>query len=363
MLSKNVLVLGLLLATPLASLGCGAKGKDARNDEIVRQASDKLAIDSDTLWRPQWTGLTRIPVCFTNGTTAQRNNVRSVAEGSWEAIGATIEGNFGRYGVDYTGWGTCPASTTETIRITFNTGGPNVVEGGLGRTMDLMRLSTGASNATIMHEFGHALGFTHEFLRSDYDAVDPDCTAEGGTVPNLGISGPDTASIMNYTQCGRDGNLTLADVLSFASLYGPWEIAIGSKLAIRHSDTWNFVRADSTPDVSSPNILASREFTLERVSGSGSGLQFGDAVRLRTNDGTYLRSNGSGNYVTTTTSTASASTWRIYGRIVEGPVRVNDELVIMNSDSSSLQGDSANRLVTGNGDFFRFVSIGGAINL
>lgn len=363
---------GWLCGLPIAwaAVGCGGDLGEGADGELELEADDvdvaeqDLALLSNTLWPPLWTGLTRIPVCFKNGTTAQRTNVQTVAEGGWEALGATITGPNGRYGVDFTGWGNCPTSTAGQIPITFNTTGTNKVTG-LGRTITKMDLSTTAPNQTILHEFGHALGYTHEFRRSDYAAVDPSCTETQGTVPDLGVTAVDTQSIMNYVSCGRAGFITLSDAAGHMALYGPWNVAYGRRLAIRHDPSWNYVRGDSTPDTSSAAITSSHEFRLVNVSNPSSTGQvnFGDSVQLKTNDGQYLKSNGRNNLVTKTSTTSSATTWQVFGRISSGPIRVNDEVLFRASDTAYLKIDSSERLTTDVGALFRLIDLSSALNI
>jgi len=357
---------GLSLSIVLAVAGCGAgSGAGVNDDGEVSEATQDLAILSNTLWTPTWTGLTSIPVCFTNGTATQRTRVRGVAEGSWEAIGATTTGPNGRYGVDFTGWGTCPASTTLTIRITFVTEGPNAVSG-LGRTHQSMSLYATAPDDIIIHEFGHALGYTHEFRRSDYAATDPTCPETQGTMPDLGVTSVDRASIMNYPSCGSTLALTFGDVFAHASLYGPWNVTYGTAtFGIRHDPTWNFVRGDSTPDTSSATIASDQEFTLVKVldPGSTGNVVFGDTVRLRASDGQFLKSNGL-LPVTKSSVEDSSTTWQIQSGVSSGPIRVNDMMVFRASNGTYLRSNSSNRLVTTSSyQVFRLVSLGAALNL
>jgi hypothetical protein len=351
----------------LVVAGCGADAGSAGSldDDDVSEVTEELALLSNTLWTPLWTGRTSIPVCFTNGTTAQRSHVRSIAEGSWEAIGATTTGPNGRYGVDFTGWGTCPSSTTLTIRVTFVTTGPNSVTG-LGRTHQRMNLYATASDDTIMHEFGHALGYTHEFRRSDYAATDPNCPETNGTQPDLGLTSVDRTSIMNYAPCGSAGGLTFGDIFAHASLYGPWNVTYGdATLGIRHDATWNFVRGDSTPDTSSPTIASDQEFTLVNVTDPArtGNVVFGDTVRIRTSDGQFLKSNGT-LAVTKSSVQDGTTTWQILSGVSSGPIRVNDMMVFRANDGTYLRSNSSNELVTTSSyQVFRLVGLLAALNL
>jgi len=365
--SARAIVACCSLPLMLTLAGCGADhdGFDRVDvGESVETTHTELAIRSGNLWPPLWTGLTRVQVCFTNGTPAQRANVQRVAESSWEAIAADVTGLNGRYGVDFSGFGACPASTAGMIPITFNSTGTDETLG-LGRAVQRMDLSVWASDTAIIHEFGHALGYTHEFLRSDYAAVDPDCTATRGTKPDLGITPVDPLSVMNYDQCGRIGSLTTLDIIAHRSLYGPWNVNYGSILAMRHDPSWNYVRGYSTPDTMMSGILADREFTLVNVSNPSSTgqLNFGDSVRIRTHNGQFLKSNGASALVTKTSAISGATTWRVFGRITSGPVRVNDEVLFKASDLNYLRSNSSQQLTTGVGQFFRLAHLLSSLNL
>jgi len=168
--------------------------------------------------------------------TAQlREMVRTAAEDTWMRA-ANIE---------FFGWGDCPASggfhedaaLTRQILIQFSHGvpmGPPVDVSGVGKSSrgptviqyNWPALRAGTDRFNLIHEFGHALGFSHEDVRHNW--VGPRCGTDTdedpnqkGTPLNPG-SAPDLASVMNYCPkaSSPDGALSPGDVMGLRRAYG-----------------------------------------------------------------------------------------------------------------------------------------------
>lgn len=352
-----------LFAIPFALSSCG--DPSSHDDEVlVGDVENPLATRSATLWKPPpGFSTVLIDTCFINGTTTQRNFVRNNVESSWEAIASNA--GFTKYGVDFRGWGMCPATTNGVLRILFDPDADTSVSHGLGTetVSDVNRskpgvtflssqltASTGAS--TVIHEFGHVLGFTHEFRRSDYSATDPSCTASQGTIPDLGLGPADTGSIMNYPSCGRTGVLTNADRAGFSFVYGPWVFGsfIPIPIALRRDSTSRFVRVPNNTALlaDSPGISASTTLRIDLLDGGV--LRVGDRVRFRTSSGRYVAegSSASGYTVTTTTSASANTAWRVVRSRLElgNNVYVNDEIRLQSNSGRYLNANSSSQLVT-----------------
>jgi hypothetical protein len=335
-----------------------------RSEEATASSQNMLSAITGVLWMPSPnSGQTVIPVCFKNGTSAQKTFVRTTVENGWEAIRGAQP-----YGVDFTGWGTCAASPPPlTIPIQFSNEFPLSYVDQMGRPIRLMSLHPmhvlGSNGAAILHEFGHALGFPHEFNRADYDDVHPHCPEfePNGTFPNLGLFPPDRASIMNYQSCGAGNVLTARDIVSFAMLYGPLDISFSHTFAIRHDPSMLFAQGNNLG-------VTHGKFKFEKVSGSASTttLAFGDSVRIRTlsNPIFYLKANGNGSLVTQTTTTSASTTWVVAGSGTSATVKVNDRILFRANDQSYLGRDTSNHLTTTSlGAIWRIMDLGSAIDL
>lgn len=338
---------------------CGAVAEENADEGLRDLGSTQanLSIQSFSLWPPTTaSGKTQIPVCFENGTETERNFVRAIAESSWEAIGSESPA-----GVDFTVWGDCAPPwewpfLPPSLKINFSATADTSSTNGLGRNTAWMTFKSHSTQVvvggarTVRHEFGHALGFTHEFNRGDYQTVDPDCTEDQGTDPDVGLLGPDTGSIMNYPICGASSDLTLQDRISFIALYGPMPIEYNLTVAMRLEGSWAFVRGTSAPTANAAGLPPEADLTLERVSGSTPGISayFGDKMRIRTAAGQYLRATGSGSgYLVDTTSTPSAATtWEAFSFIANTPIDVNEQVVLKANDGRFLGVNGAGRLMT-----------------
>lgn len=210
--------------------------------EAIGKSQQGLTADSSTTW-PNKT----VDVCWEGGTTNPQEQawVKDAVTNTWERESA----------LKFIGWGACTASS-KGIRILISDERPHTVA--LGTKLD------GVSNGMVLnftfakwagglscqdggnipagfddpiriastterefcikaigvHEFGHALGFSHENPRDDGPGCD--ATEKGDTAGNWKVTPYDLFSIMNYCnpKWNGNGNLSAQDIEGVISVYG-----------------------------------------------------------------------------------------------------------------------------------------------
>jgi len=214
---------GLLgLAVTVVAVGCmqpeQESGQNSEDNQSVASRSDTLFYQHHTsLWRGE-KGV--VPVCFVDSTLSA----------DWQFVKAKLDSTWGSAGdLTFTGFSLCPATGSFVrIRLVQSTGTGGGQTLGLG-TDAIRRTNTWsvsidkpANNLPyyeylIVHEFGHVLGFPHE-----YDRADSTLTTCTGYAAGEFSTGFDPESIMTSLYCNRPlrTDLSSGDKQGVATVYG-----------------------------------------------------------------------------------------------------------------------------------------------
>jgi hypothetical protein len=304
------------------------------SERFAQSSQEALSGQSWQLWMPAPGSVnTNIPVCFEPNSgfnAAEKADIRSKAN-TWNSVASRIT---------FTGWGECFYGVDNLSPPGIHVSKSNQCDvDGIGKAISGVRNGltlVDTSSYCVVHEFGHALGFTHEQERTDNVGCNAD---RSQSEPDLGMSDYDINSVMNY--CGpNNGALTSLDILGARSVYGtfnqtlPYSNFGNTRYAVRASNG-DYMRADDTPhDVLADqnHIEVQEKFWIDRVSGSDSVLRYGDRVAFMTHDFYYLRALPSGNnwVVNKSTTLGEPETWTIVKAnsptTTGSPVIVNDEV-------------------------------------
>jgi hypothetical protein len=208
------------------------RGEDTSADggDEYERIKNELNITTTSIW----TTLS-IPVCWENpaaATATRRDWVKTQITNTWQTSSQVV----------FTGWGTC-APTSTGLRIRIDNTQPATTGAYLGRQLngriDGIRLNLNMTappeyaqcaatfgaeacvRATATHEFGHALGFSHEQMRldnPDFDCLD----LIGGSLGDTYVGNYDKSSIMRSCTVRDSGRTTLSttDKLGLQAYYG-----------------------------------------------------------------------------------------------------------------------------------------------
>ena len=354
----------------VVSSGCEGEAVFDPTEEELAVAQQALWVgDSRQLWMPERGKLrTEIPVCW-NGqpsgedTQARRDMVREAVAEQWSSFPH----------IDFTGWGVC-SSSSPGVHVTVENRRPGTFDDLMGSDLDGLPIGLYLNNSILAwdganavvagcnnykdasdwlpsvppagrhgkdeclrgiarHEFGHVLGFWHDYLGYADSVTGPDCS--GGPQGTLGSIFPvtfyDEMSIMQAGYCGTDftEGPTLTDLVGTALVYGGGVgssftavIEYGNEYALRAYNGLFMRTNPQEPTANSPEIFGARSrFRLQSPSGKFGAVQINDDVYVlgyhvcETTAGPFICGEGyitrSGGDVILTNSPSSGSVWEV----------------------------------------------------
>lgn len=228
--TKNLWLVALLPAAVLTTSACGGEPESLEGARVEERQEPLWQHEN---WRPWLAGI--IVVCFEPSISPTlRTTIRQQVESTWEDAG----------NVDFIVWDNCPSSIPNgVVAVRMN---PSLPEETLGQTIRqvdpatapaAVEFRTTPTNRTILHEFGHVLGF-HE----ENSGVNP-CTQRTSGGASYEWEPDMNSSVMSQTQCNNsNGALSAWDILGLRMVYGqkpPGTIAgrNGTRLIIENGST------------------------------------------------------------------------------------------------------------------------------
>jgi hypothetical protein len=198
-------------------LGCVAPANESENTAPL------FSISGNQLWPGG-----KVPVCFdASYPTAKTDLIKQLVAGSW---GRAAEG---ASSLRFTGWGVCPTNRNGMVVVVLDTSEDMKTRDIEGYSASAPTVITAGDNygfywndlwyrTGVVHEFGHALGFTHELDRYDTGDKNTAACGNGSFVSGNTYGTPyDPDSIMNATYPREpDCQPLLRDTLSFWDVVG-----------------------------------------------------------------------------------------------------------------------------------------------
>jgi len=173
----------------LSGTACSAATTGDGRDNVATE-NQNLYYDTRAGDQPHWPAASDHPgsgrgadisVCYTTPGAVAGSADEQARIAFVQQVPGWVENTWGRVAdINFHGWGPCPSDTRGWLVMDIEPGGGSSSALGYQGAGNATNMTLGYEDTrqpvAVLHEFGHALGFWHEFIRADWPSTGMTCT-------------------------------------------------------------------------------------------------------------------------------------------------------------------------------------------